>query len=178
MDMSVLGLSMDLTSTDVAGRGRPQEGAAWNATTVALSSRGDYVRPRGVIGMLSDHPVYATIATGDLSRARAFYEGTLGFSVEMDDPTGGVLYGSGGTRFLLYPSDFAGGAQQTVATWMVDNVEAMVAELAGKGIRFEQYDLPGLKTDERGIAELGPFKGAWFKDPDGNILNVGQGPAS
>ena len=69
-------------------------------------------------------------------------------------------------------------AQQTVATWFVDNVDAKVAELAGKGITFEQYDLPGLKTDERGIAELGPFKGAWFKDPDGNILNVGQGPIS
>jgi catechol 2,3-dioxygenase-like lactoylglutathione lyase family enzyme len=132
----------------------------------------------GVIGMLNDNAVYATIATGDLVRARAFYEGTLGFSAEMEDPTGGVLYGSGGTRFLLYPSEFAGGAQQTVATWFVDDVDAMVAELAGKGITFEQYDLPGLKTDERGIAELGPFKSAWFKDPDGNILNVGQGPSS
>jgi catechol 2,3-dioxygenase-like lactoylglutathione lyase family enzyme len=131
-----------------------------------------------VIGMLNDHPVYATIATGDLARARAFYEGTLGFSAEMEDPTGGVMYGSGGTRFLLYPSEFAGGPQQTVATWFVDDVEAIVTELGGKGVTFEQYDLPGLKTDERGIAETGPFKGAWFKDPDGNILNVGQGPTS
>src|SRR5436190_14988344 len=104
--------------------------------------------------MLSDHPVYATIATGDLARARAFYEGALGFSAEMVvDPAGGVMYGSGGTRFLLYPSVFAGGPQQTVATWFVDDVEAIVAELGGKGITFEQYDLPGLKTDERGIAE-------------------------
>ena len=69
--------------------------------------------------MLNDHAVYATIATGDLARARAFYEGTLGFSAEMEDPTGGVLYGSGGTRFLLYPSEFAGGAQQTVANLSV-----------------------------------------------------------
>jgi hypothetical protein len=53
-----------------------------------------------------------------------------------------------------------------------------VAELAAKGIRFEQYDLPGLQTDERGTAELGPFKGAWFKDPDGNIRNVGERAAS
>jgi catechol 2,3-dioxygenase-like lactoylglutathione lyase family enzyme len=132
-----------------------------------------------VIGMLNDYPVYATIATGDLARARAFYEGTLGFNADMEDPTGGVIYGSGGgTRFLLYPSEFAGSAQQTVATWFVDDVDAMVAELAGRGVTFEQYDLPGLKTDERGIAELGPFKGAWFKDPDGNIVNVGQGPTS
>jgi catechol 2,3-dioxygenase-like lactoylglutathione lyase family enzyme len=61
--------------------------------------------------MLKDHPVYATIATGDLARARAFYEGTLGFSAEMEDPAGGVMYGSGSTRFLLYPSEFAGGPQ-------------------------------------------------------------------
>jgi catechol 2,3-dioxygenase-like lactoylglutathione lyase family enzyme len=128
--------------------------------------------------MLNDHPVYATIATGDLDRARAFYEGTLGFSAEMDDPTGGVMYGSGGTRFLLYPSEFAGGAPQTVASWFVDDVDATVAELTGKGITFEQYDLPGIKTNERGIAELGPLKGAWFKDPDGNILSVGEGPPS
>lgn len=128
--------------------------------------------------MLNDYPVYATIATGDLARARAFYEKTLGFSPEMEDAAGGVLYRSGGTRFLLYASEFAGGATQTVATWMVDDADAAVAELAGRGVTFEQYDLPGLKTDERGIAELGPFRGAWFKDPDGNILNVGTGPAS
>ncbi|SDU62329.1 VOC family protein [Jiangella alkaliphila] len=128
--------------------------------------------------MLSDYPVYATIATGDLARARAFYEGTLGFSPDMEDATGGILYGSGLTRFLLYASEFAGGPPQTVATWVVDDVDAAVDELAGKGVTFEQYDLPGLKTDERGIAELGPFRGAWFKDPDGNILNVGTAPVT
>lgn len=126
--------------------------------------------------MLTDFPVYATIATGDMARARAFYEGTLGFSAEMEDDTGGVFYRSGATRFLLYRSDFAGGPQQTVATWVVDDLEATVGELAAQGVTFEQYDLPGLKTDERGIAELGPFRGAWFKDPDGNILNVGTAP--
>ncbi|WP_116950347.1 VOC family protein [Jiangella endophytica] len=128
--------------------------------------------------MLNDYPVYATIATGDLARARAFYEQTLGFGPEMEDATAGILYRSGASRFLLYASEFAGGPPQTVATWMVDDVDATVAELAGRGVTFEQYDLPGLKTDEHGIAEFGPFRGAWFKDPDGNILNVGTGPAS
>ncbi|TDE11199.1 VOC family protein [Jiangella asiatica] len=128
--------------------------------------------------MLNDYPVYATIATGDLARARAFYEGTLGFSAELVDEVDGVFYRSGGTRFLLYSSTFAGSPQQTVATWVVADADAAVAELADKGVTFEQYDLPGLKTDERGIAEMGPFRGAWFKDPDGNILNVGEGPVS
>ncbi|TDC52811.1 VOC family protein [Jiangella ureilytica] len=128
--------------------------------------------------MLNDYPVYATIATGDMARARSFYEETLGFTAEMEDPAGGVMYRSGATRFLLYESQFAGTAQQTVGTWIVDDADATVDELVGKGVTFEQYDLPGLKTDERGIAELGPFRGAWFKDPDGNILNVGTGPAT
>jgi catechol 2,3-dioxygenase-like lactoylglutathione lyase family enzyme len=128
--------------------------------------------------MLNDYPVYATIATADMARARTFYEGTLGFSADMEDDTGGVFFGSGETRFLLYASEFAGGPPQTVATWVVDDLEVTVDELAAKGVTFEQYDLPGLKTDERGIAELGPFRGAWFKDPDGNILNVGTAPAT
>lgn len=130
-----------------------------------------------MIGMLNNHPVHATIATGDMALARNFYEGTLGFSAEMEDDTGGVFYRSGPTRFLLYQSAFAGSAQQTVATWVVDDLEATVDEMAAMGVTFEQYDLPGLKTDARGIAELGPFRGAWFKDPDGNILNVGTSPA-
>ncbi len=126
--------------------------------------------------MLNESPAYATIATGDLARARAFYEGTLGLSVALEDPISGIWYASGRTRLLLYPSQFAGTAEQTVATWVVDDVVATVTELAAKGVVFEQYDLPGLKTDERGIAELGPYKAVWFKDPDGNILNVGEGP--
>jgi catechol 2,3-dioxygenase-like lactoylglutathione lyase family enzyme len=128
--------------------------------------------------MLSDHPVYATIAAADIARARAFYEGTLGFSVETEDAVGGVYYRSGTTRFYLYPSQFAGHAQHTLASWEVDDIGAVVAELASRGVVFEQYDLPGLKTDERGIADLGSIKAAWFKDPDGNILNVGQAPTS
>jgi catechol 2,3-dioxygenase-like lactoylglutathione lyase family enzyme len=127
--------------------------------------------------MLSDHPVYATIAAADISRARAFYEQTLGFSVDRKDPVGGVHYRSGTTRFYLYPSQFAGHAQHTLASWEVDDVEATVAELTARGVVFEQYDLPEIKTDERGIAELGSMKAAWFKDPDGNVLNIEQPPA-
>ena len=127
--------------------------------------------------MLKDYPVAATIATGDLAKARAFYEGTLGFTPDMEDP-GGIMYASGQARFLLYPSEFAGKGEATVATWLVEDLDAVVADLSAKGITFEQYDLPDLKTDERGIASMGDIRGAWFKDPDGNILNVGEGPSS
>lgn len=126
--------------------------------------------------MLGDHPVAATIAVSDLERARKFYEETLGLQVKMEDP-GGIMYGSGDAVVLVYPSQFAGTSQATVATWAVPDLDAAVDELASKGVTFEQYDMEGLKTDERGIAALGDtLRGAWFKDPDGNILNVGEGP--
>jgi len=127
--------------------------------------------------MLGEYPAAATIAVSDLDRARAFYEGTLGLQVKMEDP-GGVLYASGDSMVLVYPSQFAGTSQATVATWNVGDLDAVVDEMASKGITFEQYDMEGLKTDERGIAEFGELRGAWFKDPDGNILNVGSGPMS
>ena len=129
--------------------------------------------------MLGGFPAAATIAVSDLDRARRFYEDVLGLEAKMEDP-GGIMYGSGDTMVLVYPSQFAGTSQATVATWMVADLDAAVDDLTSKGVTFEQYDMEGLKTDERGIATLGDegIRGAWFKDPDGNILNVGEGPMS
>jgi catechol 2,3-dioxygenase-like lactoylglutathione lyase family enzyme len=89
----------------------------------------------------------------------------------------GIIYRSGDSYFSLYPTEFAGTAQHTLGAFMVQDVEATVAELRGKGVTFEEYDLPGLKT-VNGIAELGGTRGAWFKDPEGNILSVVQLPAA
>jgi len=125
--------------------------------------------------MLGSSPAAATIAVSDVDRARKFYEETLGLQVKMEDP-GGIMYGSGDSMVLVYPSQFAGTSQATVVTWLVSDLEATVEELSSKGVTFEQYDMEGLKTDERGIAAIGDIRGAWFKDPDGNILNVGEGP--
>jgi catechol 2,3-dioxygenase-like lactoylglutathione lyase family enzyme len=127
--------------------------------------------------MLGNSPAAATIAVSDLDRARKFYEETLGLQAKMEDP-GGIMYASGDTMVLVYPSQYAGTSQATVATWMVGDLDAVIDDLTSKGVTFEQYDMEGLKTDERGIAELGEIRGAWFKDPDGNILNVGEGPMS
>ena len=114
-----------------------------------------------------------TIPAADLARARKFYEETLGFVPEQDNPDG-VLYESGGTRFLVYPSQFAGTGKQTVASWNVDDLDKVAADLRGRGITFEQYDMPGVKTDKNGIATFGDNRGFWFKDPEGNILSVIQ----
>jgi len=117
----------------------------------------------------------ATIPAKDLERTRRFYEDTLGAQTVMEDP-GGILYRSGDSLFSLYPTEFAGTAQHTLGAFMVQDVDAAVADLRAKGVTFEEYDLPGVKT-VNGIAELGGFRGAWFKDPEGNILSVVQAPA-
>jgi catechol 2,3-dioxygenase-like lactoylglutathione lyase family enzyme len=123
--------------------------------------------------MLESGTMHATIAVTDLDRAKEFYGGTLGLSAK-EERSDGVVYESGGSWMLVYPSQFAGTNQATCMTFEVADVEAVVDELVGRGVTFEQYDFPGLKTDARGIAEIQGERGAWFKDPDGNIIAVGQ----
>jgi len=114
-----------------------------------------------------------TIAVSDLERAKKFYGETLGLKVK-DERADGVRYeAGGGSLVLVYPSQFAGTAQSTYMGFDVDDVEKAVAELRERGVVFEEYDMPGLKT-VNGIAEIEGVKGAWFKDPDGNILSIGQ----
>jgi catechol 2,3-dioxygenase-like lactoylglutathione lyase family enzyme len=114
----------------------------------------------------------ATIPAKDLEGTRRFYEDVLGLQVIQDDPAG-IVYRSGDSTVMLYPTEFAGTAQHTLGTFLVGDVGAAVADLRSKGITFEEYDMPGLKT-EGGIAELGGVKSAWFKDPEGNILALGE----
>jgi catechol 2,3-dioxygenase-like lactoylglutathione lyase family enzyme len=118
----------------------------------------------------------ATLPASDLTRARAFYEQTLGLKVGQESPGGGggVLYLAGTGAVFVYPSELAGTNQTTAASFLVDDLGAMVAELRGRGVTFEEYDLPGLKT-ENGIAEAEGERRAWFKDTEGNILAVVQG---
>jgi catechol 2,3-dioxygenase-like lactoylglutathione lyase family enzyme len=126
-----------------------------------------------VVQVFESATAHATVAVSDLNRAKKFYEGTLGLK-PMDDRSDGVRYETaGGNWFLVYPSQFAGTAKSTYMSFEVDDVEAAVKELRDRGIVFEEYDFPGLKTVD-GIAEIQGVKGAWFKDPDGNILSVGQ----
>ena len=122
--------------------------------------------------MFETASAHAAIAVSDLDRAKAFYGGTLGLK-QQDERAGGVTYETGGSFFLVYPSSFAGSNQATCMTFEVSDVEAAVDDLVGRGIAFEQYDFPGLKTDAKGVAHLEGSKAAWFKDPDGNILAVG-----
>ena len=121
--------------------------------------------------MLKDADALATIAVRDLNQARKFYEGTLGFSPSGDDEPGVVSYPSGNSTLLVYQSQYAGTNRATSATWVVPDAEPLVAALREKGVRFEHYDLPGL-TRKGDLHVAGSFKGAWLKDPDGNILHI------
>ncbi|MBZ9813223.1 VOC family protein [Mesorhizobium sp. CA7] len=122
--------------------------------------------------MLENSNVTANLAVKDIAKARAFYEGTLGLS-QVDDMDGElIVYKSGDTLLNVYRSQFAGTNKATAATWAVgDRIESIVKSLRSKGITFEHYDMPGLSLE--GDIHVGSgMKVAWFKDPDGNILNL------
>jgi catechol 2,3-dioxygenase-like lactoylglutathione lyase family enzyme len=125
---------------------------------------------------LSESKVTATVAVSDLQRAREFYEGKLGLSAsDSDEAAQVVTYGcGGGTDLFVYASEHAGKATATVATWEVSGLEQLVDELTARGVEFEQYDEP-MKTDEKGILRSDAMGAvAWFKDPDGNTIAVGE----
>jgi catechol 2,3-dioxygenase-like lactoylglutathione lyase family enzyme len=122
--------------------------------------------------MLNGATSHATVAVTDIDRAKEFYGKTLGLTAK-DDVSGGVTYETGGTWFLVYPSQFAGTGKSTAMSFEVQDLGATVKGLREAGVTFEDYDFPGLKTVD-GIAEIEGERTAWFKDPDGNILAVGE----
>jgi catechol 2,3-dioxygenase-like lactoylglutathione lyase family enzyme len=122
--------------------------------------------------MLGDKDAVVTLAVKDMEAAKKFYGDTLGLTKEKED-YGGVLYRSGNSRVFVYTSEFAGTNKATAAGWGVgDDLDKVVADLKSKGVTFEQYDnLPEVKR-EGDIHIMGDLKAVWFKDPDGNILNI------
>ena len=121
--------------------------------------------------MLGGKDAAATLAVSDLEQARQFYENTLGLTSVQEQP-GGILYKSGNSVVLVYSSEFAGTNQATAASWAVgDDFDAIVEDLRSKGVTFEHYDLPDT-TREGDVHRLGDSRAVWFKDPDGNILNL------
>ena len=122
--------------------------------------------------MLSNNNAAANIAVRDVKAARAFYQGILGLEEvsHMDDDV--VVLKSGETVIVVYRSEFAGTNKATSVTWAVGSeIDTIVKDLRSKGVPFEHYDWPGVTMDGH-IHVMGDMKVAWFKDPDGNILNV------
>jgi predicted enzyme related to lactoylglutathione lyase len=122
--------------------------------------------------MLQNAPMYSYIPAKDLARARAFYEEKLDFKPK-EVMAGGVTYEfANGTACFLYPTPNAGTSQASQAFWQVEDIEKEVAELMGRGVKLEKYDMPDV--DEKGISTAGGAKAAWFKDTEGNIMALIQ----
>lgn len=123
--------------------------------------------------MLGDSNAVASLAVKDLGRAKRFYEEVLGLHPVDHEGREMVSYKSGESTINVYRSDFAGSNKATALTWQVDDVDAAVRDLKRKGVAFEHYQMPGLKQDgDVYVAPDGHMRVAWFKDPDGNILNL------
>jgi catechol-2,3-dioxygenase len=124
---------------------------------------------------LSDCTVQALLAVSDLDRAKRFYEHQLGL-VPGEEEKEGVHYPCAhGTGINVYRSaENAGKSPATLAGWFVDDLDQTMDELASRGVVFEQYDQPGIKTDDRGVFDAGRFRAAWTKDPDGNTIALTQ----
>ncbi|TJW50781.1 MAG: VOC family protein [Mesorhizobium sp.] len=122
--------------------------------------------------MLANSNATANLAVKDLAKAKAFYEGVLGLTEVHNEGGELIVYKSGDTSINVYRSKFAGTNKATAVTWMVgDEIEKIVGALRSKGVVFEHYDMPHT-TIEGDIYVGHGMKVAWFKDPDGNILNL------
>ena len=121
--------------------------------------------------MLANRDVVATIAVKDLNVAKRFYEQTLGLQPLAGVDAEVLTFKSGNSLLNVYRSEFAGTNKATAVSWAVEDVPSEVEQLKSKGVHFEHYDMPGMKR--RGDVHVGnDMEVAWFKDPDGNILNI------
>ena len=122
--------------------------------------------------MLNAHASSAIVAVSDLGRARRFYETILGLELVEGGGDEPLVFRTGPTHLVVYPSEFAGTNRANAVVWGVgDRIEAIAAELKSKGVVFEHYDMDGA-TYADGVHRMGDFRMVWFKDPDGNILHL------
>lgn len=122
--------------------------------------------------MLKARNSSAIVAVRDLDRAKAFYGETLGLNLSPDSEGDVAVFQTGDTFLVAYVSEVAGTNQANAVVWSVgEEIEKIAADLAAKGVVFEQYDMPGA-TYENGVHRTGDFRMVWFKDPDGNILHL------
>jgi len=116
----------------------------------------------------------AVLPASDLARAKQWWHDVLGRDPMYEDTEGEALYYDvGGLPVLVYRSDFAGTAKNTVLNLMTDDLDRDMTMLRTHGVMFHDYDMPGLKTVD-GVAELGDERSAWFSDSEGNIFAIGQ----
>jgi catechol 2,3-dioxygenase-like lactoylglutathione lyase family enzyme len=148
-------------------------GVQHSKTAKAFSaSKLEHKNSRRIPSMLNLSKAFSSFSVNDIQKAREFYGKTLGLELS-NGPEGTLVVPlSGGTKALMYPKPNHQPATFTVLNFPVDSVEKAVDELSQRGVRFEVYNEPNLKTDARGISRGNGPTIAWFKDPAGNILSV------
>ncbi len=119
--------------------------------------------------MLADAPLTTILPVVDLTRARAFYEQQLGLRSGRAKPDGKYEYPVGNGTLALFQRGAPTKADHTAVSFAVRDISRAIRELESRGVKFHDYDLPGLKTVEH-VCVLGSEKAAWFSDPEGNIL--------
>ncbi|GAB1584464.1 VOC family protein [Phyllobacterium phragmitis] len=114
----------------------------------------------------------AIVAVSDIERARRFYSDTLGLELNEEGMEGVLVYKTGATHLVVYPSEFAGTNKANAIVWDCGaDIDAIAADLRAKDVKFEHYEMNGV-TYKDGVHDAGGFKMVWFKDPDGNILHL------
>jgi catechol 2,3-dioxygenase-like lactoylglutathione lyase family enzyme len=122
---------------------------------------------------LKDCKIGALMAVSDLDAARRFYEDQLGLVPgEVEQEAVRYFCAQGTSLFVYLQPHNAGASPATLAGWTVDDLDQIMDGLRARGVRFEQYDQPGIKTDARGVFDGGDFRAAWVKDPDGNTMAI------
>ena len=124
------------------------------------------------MGAFREKASSAIVAVSDIDRARRFYSDTLGLELLEEGMEGVLVYKTGATHLVVYPSEFAGTGKANAVVWDCGaDIDAIAADLRAKGVRFEHYEMDGA-TYKDGVHDADGFKMVWFKDPDGNILHL------
>ena len=124
------------------------------------------------MGAFQEKASSAIVAVSDIERARRFYSDTLGLELMQQGIEGVLVYKTGATHLVVYPSEFAGTNRANAVVWDCGaDMDAIAADLRAKGVRFEHYEMDGV-TYKDGVHDADGFKMVWFKDPDGNVLHL------
>jgi catechol 2,3-dioxygenase-like lactoylglutathione lyase family enzyme len=126
--------------------------------------------------MFRDLPLQPRLPASDLARARAWYRDKLDLEPEVED-LAGLWFRTGGQWFLVFQTPHAGTARSTAAGWTVADLVATMATLRSRGVAFDEVDLGGGMKTVDGLLEIGPVKVAWFRDSEGNTIELSQVPS-
>lgn len=123
---------------------------------------------------LTHRSVAMMLPVTDVDRARTYYTESLGLDYTGTDDEGSAMFAlEGGSTLVLLPRPDSHPSESTAMSFEVDDITTEIGELEGRGVVFEDYDMPGLKTVDH-VAIMGSEKAAWFKDPDGHVLCLHQ----